>query len=552
LGGRGTRRGRRWHGAVGRPIAAGLLLAGASGAGPNLAVESVEPTPNRVDAPLRAVVAVHLDRPADPATVTAANVRVFGRWSGAAAGALALADGDTTILFTPADPFSAGETVTVTLARHLAGADGTTLRPAGYAWQFWTVAAPAAAPTFTRTATMTTRTLPGVSSRAYGGIGSDLDGDGFLDLTIVNEDTADLRVFMNLADGTGAYAPFLQPTFPVGDRASPSEPADFDHDGHTDVCVANIDDATVSILLGRGDGTFAPQQLVPVGVAPRGIAVLDADGDGDPDIVNTNSGSSNLSLLLNDGSGVFGAPTFLEGGLAGEWSLAAADMNGDGVLDLVVGGRVAEQVNVLIGRGGGVFVPLTPQLAGGETWMIALGDVDGDGDVDVSTANSNDNVGAILRGDGAGGLHAPQTYATDPFPLATDLGDVDGDGDLDWVTSSFAGDFFLFLNDGSGVFAFHHEFPAPLAASCALLLDIDNDLDLDLALVDELADEVMIERNTGPVFTGDANGDGVVDVTDLLLVLGEWGSCPGCDGDLDLSGVVDVTDLLLVLARWSP
>ena len=69
---------------------------------------------------------------------------------------------------------------------------------------------------------MSTRTVPDESSRAYGGIASDLDDDGWADLTIVNEDTADLRVFLNLADGTGLFADFIQPPSPLNVRASPS------------------------------------------------------------------------------------------------------------------------------------------------------------------------------------------------------------------------------------------------------------------------------------------------------------------------------------------
>lgn len=84
---------------------------------------------------------------------------------------------------------------------------------------------------------------------------------------------------------------------------------------------------------------------------------------------------------------------------------------------------------------------------------------------------------------------------TDPFPLATDLGDVDGDGDLDWVPSSFLGDWSLFTNDGLGNFTFRRSFPASQAASCALMFDSDNDGDLDLALIDEVADEVILVIN---------------------------------------------------------
>ena len=50
----------------------------------------------------------------------------------------------------------------------------------------------------------------------------------------------------------------------------------------------------------------------------------------------------------------------------------------------------------------------------------------------------------------------------------------------------------------------------------------------------------------------DVTGDGVVDVLDLLAVLGKWGTCPGCPEDITGDGVVDVLDLLEVLAAWGP
>jgi len=183
-------------------------------------------------------------------------------------------------------------------------------------------------------------------------------------------------------------------------------------------------------------------------------------------------------------------------------------MNEDGILDLVVGGRDTQRLYVYLGDGGGSFTLGDDESAGGSVWMLASGDVNGDGHEDLASANSFSNNGAILLGDGLGNLGAATTYSTDPFPLATDLGDLDGDGDLDWTTSSFSGNWFLFENGGSGGFTFHQEFIAPQAASCSLLMDIDNDGDLDLALVDELEDEIIILSNIGSLFSdGFETGD---------------------------------------------
>lgn len=50
---------------------------------------------------------------------------------------------------------------------------------------------------------------------------------------------------------------------------------------------------------------------------------------------------------------------------------------------------------------------------------------------------------------------------------------------------------------------------------------------------------------------GDLNGDGTVDITDLLNVLSQWGTCTsGCSADTNDDGTVDITDLLTVLAGW--
>jgi hypothetical protein len=50
----------------------------------------------------------------------------------------------------------------------------------------------------------------------------------------------------------------------------------------------------------------------------------------------------------------------------------------------------------------------------------------------------------------------------------------------------------------------------------------------------------------------DTNGDGVVDVVDLLEVLASWGPCAGCPADINNDNIVDVLDLLELLAAWGP
>lgn len=50
----------------------------------------------------------------------------------------------------------------------------------------------------------------------------------------------------------------------------------------------------------------------------------------------------------------------------------------------------------------------------------------------------------------------------------------------------------------------------------------------------------------------DANGDGVVDVADILQLIGAWGPCGICDEDINNDGSVDVADLLELISGWGP
>ena len=64
--------------------------------------------------------------------------------------------------------------------------------------------------------------------------------------------------------------------------------------------------------------------------------------------------------------------------------------------------------------------------------------------------------------------------------------------------------------------------------------------------------ESITERGIEPKCPADINNDGVVDVFDLLEVIGQWGPCDGCTADINNDGVVDVSDLLELLGSLGP
>ena len=65
-------------------------------------------------------------------------------------------------------------------------------------------------------------------------------------------------------------------------------------------------------------------------------------------------------------------------------------------------------------------------------------------------------------------------------------------------------------------------------------------------------DDLSSSNDCGdPVIPGDVNGDGFVNVTDLLAVMDTWGPCEECPADLNNDGIVDVVDLLEVVGNWN-
>jgi hypothetical protein len=478
------------------PFAALLFILSPEVASAVLNVVSVSPASHST-ASVTANIQVHFDRAVQTSTITPSSFRVFGRWSGAVAGTFTFSNGNQTVIFTPSRSYSAGENVRINLSHDIRATDLSFLRSAGYAWDFRTAVAPSARE-FLEVDVMSNR-IDNIQTRIYGASASDLNEDGYLDLTTINEVSADVRVFLNRADGSGLFHDFLAPQS-IGEEASPNEPADFNNDGHSDLCVGASSSNSVWVLLGAGDGTFFSIQEIPVGNAPHGVAPLDVDGDGDLDIVNANFGSNNLSLSINNGSGVFGAAAFFDSGADGEWGLMQGDMNNDGITDVVVGGASGHDLRTLLGNGNGTFTPAGPvQDCGGASWMVVLDDVNGDGILDAASANAfSQNVGVIL-GNANGTFGTPTLIPVGAHTPSCELGDLDGDGDADLVLSSFGGGFWrVYTNNGSGSFTFDVEFDAPASPSCAVLYDSDNDGDLDLALSDEIADVVVLMENGGP------------------------------------------------------
>ncbi|MCI0449548.1 MAG: FG-GAP-like repeat-containing protein [Chlorobi bacterium] len=456
-------------------------------------VTSFSPLRQVLNAPRNTQINVDFNTALNPQTVNDSTFRVFGRQLGPIPGLLQLQNGNTRIVFTPSSQFLAGEWVTVALSKGIKSQNNVPMNT-GFNWNFWTKADKGTLNQTLISTIQVRRPAEGLI-QCYGALGMDLNDDGKTDLAIVNEISRDFRIFLN--NGTNFDTIFAIHTVPSGSFPSPSEAADFNHDGKVDIVIGNAGNNILSLFIASGGANFLPGVSYNAGSLVRGLGIIDLDGDGYDDIVTANRGGNNISLFRNNGNGTFNSPVNINTVGTSETAIMITDANNDGIQDAFIGCFGSNEIVLMLGDGNGSFTFSSRSGLTGSPWAIAVGDINGDGNADVAAALSNiDRIGVIF-GNGSGGLGSVTTYTSGDFPLAIDIGDVDGDNDLDLISSNYgSGEFKVYENFGNGTFSNNPiTLPASKAGSCITVHDRDNDGDLDLAGIDEVDDLLFIFDN---------------------------------------------------------
>jgi hypothetical protein len=276
---------------------------------------------------------------------------------------------------------------------------------------------------------------------------------------------------------------------------------DFNDDGHMDVVTGNDDTAnTVSVLLGKGDGTFAPHVDYPVGSAPSGIAVGDFNGDGKLDIaVVYGFNPAKVAVLLGNGDGTFKPFVPTTAGTQGG-SIAVGDFNGDGKLDVVVSDN-SIGVDIMLGNGDGTFKVPVGYATAGDPRMVIAADFNGDGKLDLATTNAESETISVLLGNGDGTFqtHKDNSTAIAASCISLAAGALRDDKGKDIVAGCQAeGEVVVLLSNGNGTFKAAKAYLVPGGVDIVALGDFNGDGKLDVAVTNGgTYDMVSILPGTG-------------------------------------------------------
>jgi hypothetical protein len=345
----------------------------------------------------------------------------------------------------------------------------------------------------------------------------------------------------------------------IGARPSALAVGDFNRDGKLDLAVLHA--GSVTILFGKGNGSFGRRRSFAVPKDAISMAVADLNRDGRPDLViGSYAGSDQpvtITVLLGNGNGTFemGRHYSLGKATGAAWDvipLAIADVNGDGRPDVVTSWGL--RMFVLLGRGDGTLGPAHAFVADahgangdGAILSLALHDLNGDGRLDVVAGglegvNLPNGILSVLLGRGNGSFRAARTQSTGellPFGLA--VRDVNHDGKPDLLVADYAdgadyggpsyGAAVVFLGKGNGSFAQDVQYvvgpPGQYIPTALKVADFNRDGNADLLV-----------STRGGLYVLLGNGDGTVQGP--VQFAGAVGAGPVAVGDFNRDGKPDV------------
>jgi hypothetical protein len=358
---------------------------------------------------------------------------------------------------------------------------------------------------------------------------ADFNRDGKVDVATSNNEGASISVLLGNGNGTlKTHVDYATGPFP-----SHLVVGDFNADGIPDLAVSVFGPIepfcaapVVSVLLGKGDGTFQPRVDYVTGCDDSWVAVGDFNGDGKQDLVTADPLDNTVSVFLGNGDGTF-RPRIVKSAARGADAVVAGDFNRDGKDDLATANGTGQIVGVLISNGDGTFQPSVGYGQVGQASSLVAGDFNHDGRIDLAVGNGQLS---IFLGNGDGTFQNQVNFPAPGGDIFVTAGDINGDGLVDLVGSG--PEVAMLLGNGDGTFQSASLYSGVSGGGGAAMADLNGDGKPDLVM----AGTSLFAPSRGAVGVLLGNGDGTLQSCRVFPVAG-----PGVVvADLNRDGKEDV------------
>ncbi|CAF1586360.1 unnamed protein product [Rotaria magnacalcarata] len=227
-------------------------------------------------------------------------------------------------------------------------------------------------------------------------VSGDFNGDKRMSLAIANYGTNNVGIM--LGNGKGIFG--TQKRLSTGPNSHPYSIAlsDLNNDFILDIVVANYENKSIGVFLGKDNGTFTNQTVYSLNSASLySIGISDFNKDNSMDTIATNNGTNNVGILLGYGNGSFPSSIMYLTGSSSSISIAICDLNKDNRLDMVLINNDTNRIDILLGYDEGLPMQ-TKYTTGSDPNYVVVRDFKNDTVVDIATTNRYSNTISIFLG----------------------------------------------------------------------------------------------------------------------------------------------------------